>query len=44
MNEPGRQAPLGRVLLLLLGDKRWLQAGSEKRSNSAITPHEETLM
>ena len=44
MNEPGRQAPLGRVLLLLLGDKRWLQAGSEKRSNSALTPHEETLM
>ena len=42
INEPFRQDPLGRVLLL--GPKRWLQTGSEKRSNSAITPHEETLM
>ncbi len=43
-NEPLRQPLLGRLLLLLSGDKRWLQAASRKRSNSAVTPQEETLM
>ena len=41
-NEPLRQDLLGRVLLLFI--KRWLQTGSVKRSNSAVMPHEETLM
>jgi len=41
--EPLRQPILGKVLLLLF-IKRRLQTGSVKRSNSAVTPHEETLM
>ena len=41
-NEPLRQPLLGRVLLVFI--KRWLQRGSVKRSNSAVMPHEETLM
>jgi len=41
-NEPLPQDLLG--IVLPLGPKRWLQRGSVKRSNSAVMPHEETLM